>query len=86
MKKKSNKIKFEKFIIPLITINNGTFNVRKSDKILSKIQLFDTFLSRNERKLSQNGRKISQNSKKLSQYTLIFIKKLLKWEKSIKII
>ncbi len=62
-----NKIKFEKFIIPLITINNRIFNVRKNDNILPKIQLFDKFLSRNERKLSRNERKLSQNERKLSQ-------------------
>ncbi len=64
-------MKFEKFIIPLITINNGIFNIRKNDKILSKIQLFDKILSRNDRKLSRYGRKLSQNDKKLSQNTLI---------------
>ena len=56
-----NKIKFEKFVNYLITIVNRVFNVRKYDKILSKIQLFDKFLSRNDRKLSQNDRELSRN-------------------------
>ena len=72
-----SKIKFEKSIISLITIINGIFNVRKNDKIVSKIQLFDTILSRNDIKLSQNDRNLSQNDRKFSQNTLILIKHFL---------
>ena len=70
MKKKSGKMKIEKFIISLITIINESFGVCKNDKILSKIQLFDKILSRNDRKLSQNDRKFAQNETIFSQYVL----------------
>ena len=55
------KIKFEKFIISVVTTTNEASGARKCDKILSKIQLFDKIMSRNDRKMSQNGRKLSQN-------------------------